>query len=259
MAGTDDSTSTNSWWPPARARARIAEVYGATQFAMHKLIEWVVVKKVRRRVIEFGCQRTAAAWHDGRPIIGRPWVADAEAYREFLATVAADPDEWLFSDRRISDIIINCEEETASRILTPCVRLVAYGFRVAAEDIENQLAEAAAKAGLLEASEGSLRASEDADAANMTGTVSVGGDSVSIPSLLSVIAATKKRKGSAAVVIDALVPEIYGKDELPKSPGRLRRDIIKHQKAKTPKGRKPPRPPSWDACKRNLQNRGLIA
>jgi len=38
----------------------------------------------------------------------------------------------------------------------------------------------------------------------------------------------------------------------------LRRDIIARQKAETPKGKKPPAPPGWDACKRYLSKRRKI-
>jgi len=71
--------------------------------------------------------------------------------------------------------------------------------------------------------------------------------------------AKKKRVGSQERTIAELMPQLYGKAlPEPLTPARLRRDIIARQKAETPKGKKPPAPPGWDACKRYLSKRRKI-
>jgi hypothetical protein len=74
--------------------------------------------------------------------------------------------------------------------------------------------------------------------------------------------ATKKRRlGKQERVIEGLMPELYGEKGPQKGlrPSKLRRDIINLQRTKTPKGKKPPEPPDWDACKRWIVKHGLNA
>jgi hypothetical protein len=71
--------------------------------------------------------------------------------------------------------------------------------------------------------------------------------------------AKQRRTGSAQRVINEAALEIY-RGALPEllAPAKLRHDIIAWQKHKTPKNKKPPDPPSWDACKRYLQKCGIL-
>jgi hypothetical protein len=115
--------STVTWWPPAKARDRLAEVYGP-RFAGRKLVELVVHKRVRWRAAEYRFRR--------------PWIVDEQGLAAFKALVA-DPAARIFSPKRIIDIDIDYEEDTVSRHHEPVIGL---GFQVVAEDIEAELRKA---------------------------------------------------------------------------------------------------------------------
>src|SRR5262245_36041774 len=113
----------NTWWTLVEARARIVEVYCSPRFAEQKLIEWIVGKQVRWQAEEFR--------------IGDRSFEDTHWRGWFLRLLGADPTEWLFSNAR--DVTLNCEQGWAGRLVSLASRLVAYGMRVAVEDVEAQL------------------------------------------------------------------------------------------------------------------------
>jgi hypothetical protein len=123
-----------TWWLAEQARQRLAERLGS-RFAHHRLVELVFVeKRVRCRVAEFRQTGRGLTVYESRP--GQLTSESQQALAEYLK-IKTDPMGYLFSPKRLGDIVIDYKEHTICRRGGPIIGL---GFQVAGEDIEAELA-----------------------------------------------------------------------------------------------------------------------